>query len=87
MAKTSKINANGVEIGIIGDTTRNDDYISLTDIAKYRSEENAFIIVANWMRNRSTIEYLGLWEQLYNPDFKPIEFDRFKNEAGGNEEK
>lgn len=56
----------------------------MTDIAKYKNPENAFIIIANWMRNRSTIEYLGLWEQLHNPNFKPIEFDRFRNEAGGN---
>ena len=84
MSPTSKINANGVEISVIGDTTQDDAFISLTDIAKYRSKENAFIIIANWMRNRSTIEYLGLWEQLHNPNFKPIEFDRFKNEAGGN---
>ena len=84
MSPTSKINANGVEIGIIGNVTDESAYISLTDIAKYKNSENAFIIVANWMRNKSTIEYLGLWEQLHNPDFKPIEFDRFKNEAGGN---
>ena len=61
----------------------NNDYISLTDIAKHKSEE-PFIVVANWMRNRNTIEYLGIWESLYNPDFKPIEFDRFKKEAGLN---
>ena len=84
MTPTSKINANGVEIGVIGNIADESAYISLTDIAKYKNPENAFIIIANWMRNRSTIEYLGLWEQLHNPNFKPIEFDRFKNEAGGN---
>ncbi|WP_165041375.1 KilA-N domain-containing protein [Dysgonomonas sp. ZJ709] len=62
---------------------KDNDYISLTDIAKYKSEEPS-IVVANWMRNRNTIEYLGIWESLYNPDFKPIEFDRFKKEAGLN---
>ena len=57
------------------------DYISLTDIAKYKSSDpNA--VVANWMRNRMTIEYLGLWETLYNPGFKPLEFEGFKKEAG-----
>lgn len=60
------------------------DYISLTDIAKYRSSSDAFIIINNWMRSRDTIEFLGLWEKLSNPDFKPIEFDRFKSEAGSN---
>ncbi len=59
------------------------DYISLTDIAKYKTDD-AFIVVVNWMRNRNTIEYLGIWETLYNPNFKPIEFDRFKKEAGLN---
>ena len=59
------------------------DYVSLTDIAKYKTNDS-FIVVCNWMRNRNTIEYLGIWETLYNPDFKPIEFDRFKTEAGLN---
>ena len=80
MSPTSKINANGVEIGVVGNISDDNAYISLTDIAKYKNPDNAFIIIANWMRNRSTIEYLGLWEQLHNPNFKPIEFDR----AGGN---
>jgi len=61
-----------------------DDYISLTDIAKYKENSEANEIIRNWMRNRNTIEFLGLWEHLYNPDFKPVEFDRFKNEAGLN---
>ena len=59
------------------------DYISLTDIAKHKSDE-PFIVINNWMRNRNTIEYLGIWETIFNPDFKPIEFDRFKMEAGLN---
>ena len=61
-----------------------DDYISLTDIAKYKEDSEANEIIRNWMRNRNTIEFLGLWEHLYNPDFKPVEFDRFRNEAGLN---
>ena len=59
------------------------DYISLTDIAKHKSDE-PFIVINNWMRSRNTIEYLGIWETIFNPDFKPIEFDRFKMEAGLN---
>ncbi len=59
------------------------DYISLTDIARFKSPD-PFIVVCNWMRNRNTVEYLGIWETLYNPNFKPIEFDRFRNEAGLN---
>lgn len=59
------------------------DYISLTDIAKYKSDEpNA--VIANWLRNRNTIEFLGVWESLYNPNFKPLEFEGFRKEAGLN---
>ena len=60
------------------------EYISLTDIAKYRNSLEPFSIINNWMRSRSTIEFLGLWEKLNNPYFKPIEFERFRNEAGSN---
>ncbi len=59
------------------------DYISLTDIARFKSHEPTDVI-ANWMRNRNTIEYLGIWETLYNPLFKPLEFEGFKKEAGLN---
>ena len=60
------------------------DYISLTDIAKSRNNSEPFAIINNWMRSRSTIEFLGLWEKLCNPDVKPLEFERFKNESGSN---
>ncbi|NOX46587.1 MAG: KilA-N domain-containing protein [Chlorobi bacterium] len=60
------------------------DFISLTDIAKFRNKEEPFSILNNWMRSRSTIEFIGLWEKLNNPGFKPIEFDRFRNDAGSN---
>ena len=61
-----------------------DDYISLTDIAKYKEDSEANDIIRNWLRNRNTIEFLGIWERLYNRDFKPIEFDGFRKEAGLN---
>jgi len=61
-----------------------DDYISLTDIARYRDAERTDYIIQNWLRNRNTIEFLGIWEQLNNPDFKPIEFEGFKKQAGLN---
>jgi len=61
-----------------------DDYISLTDIAKYKDNNEANEIIRNWLRNRNTIEFLGLWEHLYNPDFKPVEFDGFRKESGLN---
>lgn len=83
MAKsTSKIIVQETEITFINKETG--EYISLTDIAKYRNPVEPFSIINNWMRSRSTIEFLGLWEKLNNPDFKPIEFERFRNEAGSN---
>lgn len=59
------------------------DYICITDIAKLKSDDPTAVI-GNWMRNRNTIEYLGIWESLYNPDFKPLEFEGFKKDAGLN---
>jgi hypothetical protein len=77
-----RINVQGREISII--SREREDYISLTDIAKYRNKDDPFAIINNWMRSRSTIEFLGLWEKLSNPDFKPLEFERFRTEAGSN---
>ena len=77
----AKINVQQTDVTIL--KINEDDYISLTDIAKFKSKEPADVI-ANWMRNRNTIEYLGIWEILYNPIFKPLEFDGFKKEAGLN---
>src|ERR1035437_11130396 len=82
MIKSKKIDVNGREITLISQNSK--DYISLTDIAKYRNSSEPFAIINNWMRSRSTIEFIGLWEKLCNPDFKPLEFERFKNEAGSN---
>jgi len=61
-----------------------DAYVSLTIKVKYKNPDNAFILVINWMCNHSTISFLGLWEQIPNPKFKPIEFDTFKTESGDN---
>ena len=60
------------------------DYISLTDIARYKDKERTDYIIQNWMRNRDTIEFLGIWEQINNANFKPIEFDGLRKEAGSN---
>ena len=84
MAKlTSKIIVQETEITYINEEFG--EFISLTYIAKYRNPIEPFSVINNWMRSRSTIEFLGLWEKLNNPDFKPIEFDRFKNEFRRNE--
>lgn len=82
MAKKKKINVQGVDIILYEDN--NSDYISLTDIARHKDPENTDDIVKNWMRNRNTIELLGFWETMYNPDFKPVEFDGFRKQAGLN---
>jgi hypothetical protein len=79
--KTS-IQAKGLQITVYS-TVNQADYISLADIARYKSEMPADV-VKNWMRSRETIEFLGLWEQLNNPDFKLVEFDQFKIAAGRN---
>lgn len=71
-------------INVRYNTFNEEDYISLTDIAKAKNPDNANQVVANWMRNRVTVEYLGLWEVLNNPNFNPIEFEGFRKEAGLN---
>jgi hypothetical protein len=76
------IHAKGFDIAIYTQDFQN-EFISLTDIARYKSDEPNEVI-KNWMRNRDTIEFLGLWESLHNPDFKPVEFDGFRKEAGLN---
>lgn len=63
---------------------KEEDYICITDIAKYKDDTLANDIIKNWLRNRNTIEFLGIWEHLNNPDFKPVEFDGFRKEAGLN---
>jgi hypothetical protein len=60
------------------------DYICITDIAKQKNNGNPNGIIGNWLRNRNTIEFLGIWESLYNPNFNPIEFEGFRKEAGLN---
>lgn len=82
MNKTKLITVKEFEISII--QVNNYDYISLTDIAKYRDSERRDYIIQNWLRNRSTIEFIGLWEIINNPVFNSIEFEGIKNQAGSN---
>lgn len=77
----SSITAKGLTISV--QSSKDADYISLTDIARYTSDAPDDVI-RNWLRNRETIEFLGLWEELNNPNFKPVEFDGFRKEAGRN---
>jgi len=85
MAKVTKatIEAKGVEIAVQTNTI-GQDYFCLTDIARFKNTLEPATVVNNWMRLHNTVEYLGLWETLNNPNFKPIEFDRFMREAGTN---
>jgi len=81
MAKKETINVQGTEITVI--TSKEDDYISLTDMANAKDgQARAADVIKNWIRTRTTLEFLGVWEQLYNPDFKVVEFDHFKMQAG-----
>jgi len=77
MAKNKKIQVEGKEITVILDKEL--EYISLTDMLK--AKDGNFLI-ANWLRNRNTVEYLGIWENVYNPNFNYVEFDIIKNMAG-----
>ena len=76
------IHANGIDIGIYTEDFQN-EYISITDIARYKSDEPKDVI-KNWMRSKDTIEFLGLWENLHNSKFKGVEFDSFRAQAGAN---
>ena len=79
----NKLVVHGTEVSIQWNMER-DDYISLTDIAKVKDSDNPRYIIQNWMRNRNTIEFLGVWESLYNPNFNRVEFDAFRSQAGLN---
>ena len=81
-SKSSTIEVQGTVITIF--SGQQDDYISLTDIARYKDSERTDYLIQNWLRNRNTIEFLGIWERLNNPDFNPIEFDGFRKQAGLN---
>ena len=78
----NKITVKNIEITITG--IADDDYISLTDIAKIKNAQFPADVIKNWIRLRSTIEYIGAWECINNPAFNMVEFDQFKNESGYN---
>ncbi len=82
LSKNKKIEVKGTEVTVYRESK--DDYISLTDIARFKNSDAIDDLIRSWIRNRNTIEFLGIWEQLYNSDFNPVEFDGFKKEAGLN---
>lgn len=81
--KMKKISANGFDIQVYTEDFKN-DYISLTDIARYKNTDDPRFVIQNWMRNRNTLEFIGLWEVLNNTNFNRVQFDTFRNEAGLN---
>ena len=81
--KKDTIEAKGFSIQIYTEDFKN-DYISLTDIAKYRNSDDPRFVIQNWMRNRNTLEFIGLWEVLNNENFHRVQFDTFRNESGLN---
>lgn len=82
MAKNKTIRVESLDIVLY---SQNDaDFISLTDMARYRDKERTNYIIQNWLRTRNAIDFCGLWEQINNPGFKRIEFDAFRNESGSN---
>jgi hypothetical protein len=82
MPKNKIIQVEGREIVII--SQQQDDYISLTDIAKHKNEEATGLVISHWLSTRYTVEFMGLWEQIHNPNFNVTEFSNIKNEAGSN---
>ncbi len=81
-ATKSAIEVQGTAITILHQ--KGQDYLSLTAIARRKNQQDPTAVIANWMRNRDTIEFLGLWEKLSNPDFKPLDFEGFRMGAGSN---
>ena len=82
MKNNNTISANGVEIRLYGNVVNEEAYISLTDIAKYKNSDDPRIVISNWMSSYATIDYLAMWEGLYNPDFNRMEFQTVRNEPG-----
>ncbi len=81
-AKSTSIEVRGTAISIV--SQEDADYICLTDIARYKNPDHTDDLIRNWIRNRNTVEFLGMWEQLNNPDFNPVEFDGIRIQAGLN---
>ena len=81
-SKKATIEVQGTAVTVL--SRKEEDYLSLTDIVRYKSDDRTDDLVRNWLRNRNTIEFLGVWERLNNPDFNPVEFDGIRMQAGLN---
>jgi hypothetical protein len=82
IARKNTVDVQGTAVSFV--SRGNEDFISLTDIAKYKNPDHADDVIRNWLRNRNTIEFLGIWERLNNPDFNPVEFDGIRFQTGLN---
>ncbi len=80
--KSKLIQVKNIDVRLV--LIKEQDYISLTDMARFKNESRTDHVLQNWLRNRNTVEFIGLWEMIHNPDFKPLEFEGFKKEAGLN---
>lgn len=78
-AQKTTLEVQGAAIGML--SVKNDDYICITDIARYKNADRTDDLVRNWLRNRNTVEFLGIWERLNNPGFNPVEFDGIRMQA------
>jgi len=81
--KNTKILVKGTRIGLVL-RKNNNDYISLTDMAKFKDRELTGIVIANWLSTKYTVQFIGAWEKMYNPNFNVMEFNNIRNEAGSN---
>jgi len=77
--RNTSIDVRGTAISIV--SQKDEDYICLTDIARYKNPDHTDDLIRNWLRNRNTVEFLGIWEQLNNPNFNPVEFDGIRMQA------
>lgn len=82
MIKSKILQIQDIPVSVV--SLDNNDYICLTDMARFKDTERTNYVIQNWMRSRQTIEFVGLWEQLHNPNFKGVEFEAFRKEAGLN---
>jgi len=82
MEKSKKIQIQNLEIAVY--TKKQNDFISLTDMARFKNAETTGLVISHWLSTRYTVEFMGLWEQINNPDFNITEFSNIKNESGSN---
>jgi hypothetical protein len=84
MAPTKKITVQGIEVTVSSAKQDDRDYISLTDIARHKNAEATGVVIGNWLRTRYTLEFMGVWEKIHNPNFNVLEFEYIKNQSGSN---